>query len=173
MLSSISRYPWPMSLVSRVQIATVSLGVLALVVVACGGSTAGGGVDASAGDAAFGGGDGATSSGGGADGAGGGDGGGSGDGVACVDVDLTAYDRSCKVDPDCTIITAGQYCTGICTCGNATINTAGEARYRAQIAGIPTTACPCAFPGTPRCVQGTCTICTFGPGSPPGCPDGG
>jgi hypothetical protein len=165
MLSSISRYPLTMTRVSKVQTAGAALLFLA---VACGGSTAtGGGQDASTGDgASSSGGDGATSS-------GGGDGGAGGDGLACVNVDLGTYDRSCKADPDCTIITAGQYCPNICTCGNATINVAGEGRYRAQIAGIPTTACPCAFPGTPRCVQGTCTICTFGPGSPAGCPDGG
>ncbi len=144
------------------------------VVFACGGSTT---TDLSSQDASLGdgnaGGDAATHDAVGLDGASGNDGTAAGDGAACVTVDLKSFDTTCKGDGDCTLVSTGTICTGGCACSNSTINKGDAAKYAAATAGVKPNACPCAAAGTPRCVQGTCTLCTFGPGAPPGCPDGG
>jgi hypothetical protein len=72
-------------------------------------------------------------------------------------------------DADCITITAGTICTGSCLCGGATINRDGQARYDAAISGIMTGLCPCAASPPPRCLGGTCVVCTGGPGDPPEC----
>lgn len=97
----------------------------------------------------------------------------SADGAACVTIDPTSYDRACTGDPDCTTVAAGTICTGGCACSFASIAVRDLPKYKAATAGIKPNACPCAAPGQPRCVQKACTLCTFGPNNPPGCPDGG
>ena len=87
----------------------------------------------------------------------------------CVDVDLSTYDQSCNADSDCISITSGQICQGSCECGGSTINASGEARYEQQVSSITTSECPCPEEGSPRCIDGACTICGFGPNQPPGC----
>jgi hypothetical protein len=93
--------------------------------------------------------------------------------AACVDIDLSTYDRSCNVASDCIEINSGVLCPGACMCGGSTINKSGQARYDAAISSIQTTACPCPAQSPPACVNGQCTVCGFGPNQPPGCPDGG
>jgi hypothetical protein len=90
--------------------------------------------------------------------------GGAGDGGACVNVELSSYDQSCSVDSDCVEITSGTICNGICECGGSVINVDGQARYQAQVAGITTSGCPCAYPGSPKCVNHTCALCEPGAG---------
>ncbi len=47
-----------------------------------------------------------------------------------MDIDPATDDRSCHADSDCIVISAGGYCGGFgCACGNAAINTDGQARY--------------------------------------------
>lgn len=97
---------------------------------------------------------------------------GSSEGGSCVDIDLSTYDQSCSVDGDCILIAAGHLCPGACGCPAAPINAKEQARYEAAVAPAHLLACPCAFPGSPRCVQNKCTLCT--PNSTePGCSDGG
>jgi hypothetical protein len=95
------------------------------------------------------------------------------DSGACVYVDLSTYEQSCKTDADCTEITAGTLCPGNCFCGGSAINVSGDSRYGEQVASIQPGVCGCPAEGVPRCVGGTCTICGPGNNQPPGCPDGG
>jgi hypothetical protein len=95
------------------------------------------------------------------------------DGAACVTVDPASFRHLCAADPDCTIIPTGTLCTGGCACGSASIAASDLPKFTAATAAIHTLACPCEYPGAPRCVQGTCTLCTTGLGGPAGCPDGG
>jgi hypothetical protein len=92
---------------------------------------------------------------------------------SCVNVDLSTYDQTCKVDSDCIDVTSGQICTGGCACGGSAINVDGEARYEAAVASVQTLACPCPADGVPRCIQNRCTLCGVGPNQPPGCGPGG
>jgi len=96
-----------------------------------------------------------------------------GDSGVCVDIDLSTYDQSCKVDTDCMDVTAGVVCTGQCACGGSLINVDEQSRYDAAIAGVQTEGCPCPPDGIARCLQDHCTLCGFGPNQPPGCGDGG
>lgn len=80
----------------------------------------------------------------------------------CVDVVPSSYDQSCQVDSDCIEITAGTICSPSCFCGGAAISASNQTKYNLQIAGIANADCPCAFAGTPQCVQHTCTICPPG-----------
>lgn len=95
------------------------------------------------------------------------------DAAACVDVDLSTYSESCSVDTDCVVVTSGNICTGSCACGGSVISASEQSRYDQAIQGIQTAECPCPSEGTPRCLGGTCTLCSFGPNQPPGCGDGG
>jgi hypothetical protein len=89
--------------------------------------------------------------------------------TACVDIDLSTYDASCKQDSDCTMITAGRVCADGCMCGGSAINTDGLARYNATVSALgPSLECPCAYEGVPTCIANQCTLC-----GPAGCPDGG
>ncbi len=98
--------------------------------------------------------------------------GGSGEGGACVNIDLSTYDQSCSLDGDCILVAAGNLCPGACGCPASPINVKEQARYEAAVAPAHLLACPCAYPGSPRCVQNKCTLCT--PNSTePGCFDGG
>jgi hypothetical protein len=135
--------------------ATVALGLLALAA-ACGGTTATGPGIVDTGDAA------------GSDAAEAGS-----DAPMCVFVQLMAGDTACSGDPDCTLTSVGKICTGSCGCGSTPANMAAATRIGAATAGLQLEACPCAFPGNPRCVMGVCILCGFGPGQPAGCPDGG
>src|ERR1019366_7166364 len=87
-----------------------------------------------------------------------------GSGAACVNVELSSYDRSCNVDADCVEITSGTICNGNCECGGSVINVDGQARYQSQVAGIMSGDCPCFDSGNPTCVDHTCTICAPGSG---------
>jgi hypothetical protein len=98
---------------------------------------------------------------------------GSSDGAACVTIDVASYDRSCSVDSDCTLVAVGTLCTGGCSCGAGPINKKSVPQYQADTAGVQLLACPCHAPGQVRCVQHTCTLCSYGTGNPPGCPDAG
>jgi hypothetical protein len=93
-----------------------------------------------------------------------------GDGAACVTIDPSAFDLRCQGDSDCAVMPTGTICTGGCACGGDPINKTSYATFAAQLASVKTLACPCASPGTPMCVGGTCMICRYGPN---GCRDGG
>lgn len=59
-------------------------------------------------------------------------------GVACVDTDVSTYDRSCSKDSDCINIQSVM-CAGECYCacgGNAAINVDGRARYQQAVAPV-------------------------------------
>jgi hypothetical protein len=50
---------------------------------------------------------------------------------ACVNVDLTPYDRSCRRDSDCVGVFGGTLCAGQCECfHNGAINVDGLAQYQ-------------------------------------------
>jgi hypothetical protein len=91
---------------------------------------------------------------------------------ACVNIDLSTYDRSCKADSDCIQISSGMLCSPTCLCGGSAINIDGQARYDDAIAPLEPGLCPCPFLGPTRCVAGECTVCGVGP-NPFNCPDGG
>jgi hypothetical protein len=95
------------------------------------------------------------------------------DGAVCVTIAAASYDRSCGGDSDCALIPVGTLCSGGCGCQSDTVNKNDAAKVSAALAGVKLQACPCAAPGTARCVANVCTLCTFGPTNPPGCPDGG
>jgi hypothetical protein len=86
-----------------------------------------------------------------------------GDGAACVTINPSSVDRSCHGDSDCTVIPTGTICTGACACGGNPINRTAYASFASELASVKTLACPCASPGTPMCVGGTCIICPYGP----------
>jgi hypothetical protein len=93
-------------------------------------------------------------------------------GSACVDVDLSTYDRSCQSSSDCVDITPGVICPGSCTCGGAAVNASEQLRYQNTIDQLGTSsACPCAAGGELACIANQCTLC--GLGNQPACPDGG
>jgi hypothetical protein len=91
----------------------------------------------------------------------------------CVNVDLSTYDQSCKLDSDCVEITGGVICDGSCACGGSAVNADGQARYDQTIAQVTLAPCNCPALGAPRCLKGQCMLCAFGPNPTPGCPDGG
>jgi hypothetical protein len=79
------------------------------------------------------------------------------DAGACVNIDPSAYDRSCKVDADCTSIRSGQVCSGQCDCGgDAPVSLTGEAQYESAVAGLLLQGCPCPAPAQVGCFSGTC-----------------
>lgn len=91
----------------------------------------------------------------------------------CVNVDLSTYDVSCKVDSDCIQITSGEICSGSCACGGSTINADGQSRYDQQLSQVQLAPCACPAFGVARCITGTCTLCKYGPNGTANCPDGG
>jgi hypothetical protein len=96
-----------------------------------------------------------------------GGGGSSSSGGACVYVDPSAYDQSCKQDSDCVGITPGEVCDSNCECGGAAINVDGEARYEQAISSVPPglgCGCPASLV---TCTAGAC--CAGGPFDPPAC----
>ena len=97
-------------------------------------------------------------------------------GGACVTIDPTSFDPSCKLDSDCMAIAAGTFCSGQpwCMCPAAAINVDGQGQYQAdqqalQSLGPQPIGCGCPYFGSPRCIGNVCTVC--GGANP--CPDGG
>lgn len=80
---------------------------------------------------------------------------------ACVNVDLSTYDRSCRSNSDCIPVVGGMTCPSGCACPNAAINASGRAHYEQTMARLrPVNGdCSCANDRTPNpvCVQGACT----------------
>ncbi len=128
-----------------------------------GAGSSGGGTSSSGGSSS------AGSGSGGSSGGGSGSGGSSSGGNTCVDVDLSTYDLSCNEAADCVVITAGEICDGDCTCGGATINVSGQARYQSAISSIQLGLCGCPLEGTPECLGHVCTVCTGAPSDPAPC----
>lgn len=98
------------------------------------------------------------------------------DRAACVTVDLSSFDTSCNVDTDCIAITTGVVCQAECFgCGNnAAINQSSEQAYESATSLVSegSSACPCPASGAPRCLSGSCFLCSLDPNSPtqpPGC----
>jgi hypothetical protein len=94
-------------------------------------------------------------------------------GAACVEVEVASSDLSCKSDQDCTLIRSGNVCNGECSCGDTPVNAAASARVDSETASLTLEACPCAFPGEPRCLAGQCTLCAPGPNGSADCADSG
>jgi hypothetical protein len=89
---------------------------------------------------------------------------------ACVYIDPTTFDQSCKSPSDCFVISTGKICTGACLCGgNAAINVGGESRYLAEVNSIATDLCPCPPTLAPACSGNRCVACTGAPSDPPEC----
>ncbi len=91
-------------------------------------------------------------------------------GGACVTIDLSAYDRSCVTDSDCTAVAEGMHCNFDCegVCPNAAINVRGRACYE-QALPQPyplgsTSFCECGGIPAPdaRCIDGQCAYCGGG-----------
>jgi len=88
-------------------------------------------------------------------------------GGACVTIDLSAYDRSCVTDSDCTAVAEGSHCNFGCegACPNAAINVRGRARYEQALPRPyplgPTPFCECGAIHAPdaRCIDGQCAYC--------------
>jgi hypothetical protein len=80
------------------------------------------------------------------------------DAGACIDVNLSIYDRSCRVDSDCISVAAGTLCSyNACAfCGGSTINANAFAKYKAALATLPqgTGVCNCPSYADPHCAQG-------------------
>jgi hypothetical protein len=91
----------------------------------------------------------------------------------CIQVNPSSFSRACASNNDCILVTTGILCSGGCACGDTPINNASLAAYEALTSSIMLEGCPCSDPGQPTCIQGTCTLCSFGPNQPPGCGDGG
>ncbi len=94
------------------------------------------------------------------------------DGGRCVAIDVAPSDLSCGSDRDCTIVRSGEVCSGQCSCGNTPVNAGAAARVQSETASLTLVACPCAYPGEPRCLCGQCTR-WLGPDQPAGCDDAG
>jgi hypothetical protein len=91
------------------------------------------------------------------------------DAGACVYVDLSTYRTGCATDSDCTTITAGEVCTGSCSCGGSAVNIGEEARYESETAGIQQGDCFCPSVPAPQCLESVCSICTGSASDPPSC----
>jgi len=91
----------------------------------------------------------------------------------CVQVSPSSFSRTCVSNGDCILVSTGVLCSGGCACGDTPINNASFATYEALTSSIMFEGCPCPDAGQPTCIQGTCTLCSFGPNQPPGCGDGG
>lgn len=97
------------------------------------------------------------------------------DGEVCVDIELTAADRACTYDSDCTLVGAtGTVCITDCCGGGAPANTTAAGRVAMQEAVITNGLCPGGCPEGPhaRCVDGSCVACPPGfQAGPPACVD--
>jgi hypothetical protein len=89
-------------------------------------------------------------------------------GVVCVEIDITAYDTSCREDSDCIEITAGDLYSGGCgrVCGGSAVNATEQARYTAAVslvlsrsADATDASCGCPTYGLPTCEAGQCVVC--------------
>jgi hypothetical protein len=107
-----------------------------------------------------------------------------GDAAASCDIEPSSYDRSCKVDSDCTAVGFGNLCEVPCgvQCLNSAINVNSLAKYQADYAKNPAAACGpffcgCGAEGLPTCVKGVCQlpfdVLTSDAGSAPSANDGG
>jgi len=77
------------------------------------------------------------------------------------------YDRSCRVDVDCSLIAQGDYCTPGCLCEGAAINVGALSQfYRAVGKAMPigsdamaqASGCTCLVPAGPCCRAGICQV---------------
>jgi len=103
------------------------------------------------------------------DAGGGGGSGSSSGGEACAEVPLSSFDTSCQVDTDCVSVVTGMLCPGACNCGGSTINQSSQSDWQSQAGRFLTGNCFCPDSPAPRCIGGTCTLCTGGPSDPPAC----
>ena len=78
-------------------------------------------------------------------------------GAACVNIDVSNYDRSCQADSDCMAI--ARVACQACTCAGTAINVHGRDRYNATLAQLPPATkgfCACPDELLSKCVQGVC-----------------
>jgi hypothetical protein len=90
------------------------------------------------------------------------------DGATCVNVDISAFDRSCQHVSDCAYVAGGgEICDGYCNCGQATISASAVRRYEEAISAVTHAPepCPCSQEGFAVCRDNLCTLC-----APAGCP---
>jgi hypothetical protein len=80
------------------------------------------------------------------------------DGGVCVNVDPSAYDRSCDTAADCRSIASGMVCSGNCLCANSAISVYDWGRYQQAIEPLVGSAgvCHCPMESVPSCVDGGC-----------------
>ena len=83
---------------------------------------------------------------------------------ACIDLVVTAADVACTTDDDCIFASTGRVCPGDCCGGGSVINMSAAARFASAAAGLATASeCeddPCGAPfGEPTCVHGQCEAC--------------
>jgi hypothetical protein len=123
----------------------VVLGVVGVLLAACGGKTiVGTGFSPDAGDH------------------GGGDGEDSGVTGTCVEIQLTSADTACVADSDCTQAPSGQICAGECGCGGTPVNQAASQRIFEEGQSVGALGCPCPSFGQPTCQAGQCVIADAG-----------
>ena len=78
-------------------------------------------------------------------------------GAACVNIDLSSYDRSCTRDSDCIEISTTGFACCVWDCSSAAINVEAGAQYERAIAGLPSCGLSgCANDSGPRCDHGVC-----------------
>jgi hypothetical protein len=86
--------------------------------------------------------------------------GGAADAGQCIDIDVANYDTSCTTTSDCVEVTAGTFCSPICTCGGSTVNVSSKAAVQQALdqaektLGTAECGCPVILP--PQCVGGKC-----------------
>jgi len=85
-------------------------------------------------------------------------------GAACVNIDPSSYDRSCRSDSDCVLMTSGSICAPRgCLCPNAAINVNDWNGYWQAVSALPQSPAPCRCGDSfdsPRavCSHGVCTV---------------
>jgi hypothetical protein len=92
------------------------------------------------------------------------DAGASGDGGACF-VSASNYDQSCTIDSDCQMVSSGNYCTAMCSCGGSAINAAAGAQFNDDVSKTPLGSgalgfvdCNCPLEIPPCCLHGVCEV---------------
>ncbi len=86
--------------------------------------------------------------------------GGAADAGQCIDIDTSNYDTSCTTASDCVEVTAGTFCSPICTCGGSTVNASAQAAVQQALEQAEKTlgesVCNCPAVAQPQCVAGKC-----------------
>jgi hypothetical protein len=86
--------------------------------------------------------------------------GGARDAGQCIDIETSKLDTSCTTASDCVEVTAGTFCSPICTCGGSTVNASAQAAVQQALEQaektLGTAVCNCPASAPPQCVAGKC-----------------